>query len=236
MEGAAGRAARTARAAFASVAALPGGRFSGRVRAAWAASALLLILCLFTTSCRKERGASLFPSDCHLAEGDLLFRRGCGLSSQAVMMADRSGHYSHVGIVVDSAGTKMVVHAVPDEPDFKGDPDRVKMETPEQFYLPTKARAGAVVRVRCRAEEARIAAEFARKAYAERVLFDHAYDDEDSTKMYCCELVVRAYRRAGISLAENGKHELRMPGLERIKCILPSDIAGNGRVEHIASF
>lgn len=25
----------------------------------------------------------------------------------------------------------MIVHAVPDEPDFEGDPDRVKMETPE---------------------------------------------------------------------------------------------------------
>ena len=38
------------------------------------------------------------------------------------MAADRGGSYSHVGMVVDSCGVMMVVHAVPDEPDYEGDP------------------------------------------------------------------------------------------------------------------
>ena len=75
----------------------------------------------------------IMPDDCTLHTGDVVFRRGSGLTSRTVIALDEKGEYSHVGIVVDSAGVKMVVHAVPDEPDFEGDPDRVKMDTPEQF-------------------------------------------------------------------------------------------------------
>ena len=44
--------------------------------------------------------------------------------SQAVLLAEKDGAYSHTGIVVDSAGVLMIVHAVPGEPDFEGDEDR----------------------------------------------------------------------------------------------------------------
>lgn len=53
------------------------------------------------------------PDDCQLKTGDVVFRRGSGLTSHVVLAADVNGNYSHLGIVVDSAGIKMVVHAVP---------------------------------------------------------------------------------------------------------------------------
>ena len=86
----------------------------------------LALLTATLISCNDKKDLTIFPAGCELKTGDIVFRRGGGISSHAVMMADRNGRYSHVGIVVDSAGKKMIVHAVPDEPDFEGDPDRAR--------------------------------------------------------------------------------------------------------------
>ena len=94
----------------------------------------LVFICLLLMSCSgKEGEGTILPDGLELAEGDIVFRRGTGLMSHTVVAAD-GGKYSHMGIVVDSAGVKMVVHAVPDEPDFPGDVDRVKMELPSKFF------------------------------------------------------------------------------------------------------
>ena len=87
---------------------------------------------LVLTACSDNTGreGSILPADLQLQEGDVVFRRGGGFTSHAVLMADRGGIYSHVGIVADSAGQLMVVHAVPGEPDYEGDEDRVKMDCP----------------------------------------------------------------------------------------------------------
>ena len=96
--------------------------------------ARLALLCLVAgciVACSGEDAPhSLLPDGSDLRPGDLLFRRGTSMASRGVVLADGNGRYSHVGIVVDSAGTMMVVHAVPDEPDYEGDPDRVKMDKP----------------------------------------------------------------------------------------------------------
>lgn len=78
-----------------------------------AAAALLLM-----AACGGDgnRTRSIMPDSICLKAGDVVLRRGSGLTSRAVLMADRSRGYSHVGIVVDSAGVMMVVHAVPANP------------------------------------------------------------------------------------------------------------------------
>ena len=59
-----------------------------------------------------------------LRSGDIVFRQGSGLTSRIVQKADKNGIYSHVGIVLrDKNGDCLVIHAVPGEPDFKGDVD-----------------------------------------------------------------------------------------------------------------
>lgn len=55
---------------------------------------------------QRQKDLTIFPAGCELKTGDIVFRRGGGISSHAVMMADRNGRYSHVGIVVDSAGKR----------------------------------------------------------------------------------------------------------------------------------
>ena len=80
----------------------------------------IMFISLLAISCSRTKGErSILPDGMVLADGDIVFRRGTGLMSHTVVAAD-GGWYSHVGIVVDSAGVKMIVHAVPNEPVFPG--------------------------------------------------------------------------------------------------------------------
>lgn len=195
---------------------------------------ILALACL----CGCDRGAKppIMPDTCRLLPGDVVFRKGEGLTSHLVAHADKAGIYSHVGIVVDSAGVPMIVHAVPGEPDFDGDPDRVKMDTPQKFFSAVNASAGEVRRLRGRALTARRAAAYALGMYGRGVLFDHGYNDADSTRVYCCELVDRAYQHAGVALTSGERHVLDFPGFGTIRCTLPSDILGSPLLVKVASF
>lgn len=197
--------------------------------------AIVVIAVIALASCGRKDARSILPDGLKLREGDIVFRRGNGLTSRAVLAADRHGLYSHVGMVVDSCGVMMVVHAVPGEPDYEGDPDRVKMETPEKFYSAVNAKIGEVKRLRGDTAAAARAARYALEAYRRGVLFDHDYDDADSTRMYCCELVERAYASAGRRLAGDVRHTVHLPGI-RLRCILPSDICNNAALETVISF
>lgn len=185
---------------------------------------LPLLALVLLTACGPDGPAhSLLPAGFELHTGDVVFRRGGGLTSHAVLIADRKGQYSHVGIVVDSCGTKLVVHAVPGEPDFDGDPDRVKADRPEHFFSSVYAGLGEVCRPRD-AEAAAQAASVAWRVYRRHTLFDHDYDDHDTTKMYCTELVAFAFRQAGIDLVEDrGGHYINLPFLQG-ECVFPSDV------------
>lgn len=196
----------------------------------------VVILVLVTlVSCSETGFVSILPEGCSLRAGDLVFRRGNGITSRAVLLADKRGGYSHVGIVVDSCGTMMVVHAVPGEPDFEGDSDRVKMETPEKFFLSVNAKIGEVKRFKGDTATAARAARHAMEIYRRGVLFDHDYDDADTTRMYCCELIEHVYKTAGVSLVGDTRHDILLPGM-RLHCILPSDLCDNDKFESIILF
>lgn len=184
---------------------------------------LLLALLALLTGCTSKPVHCILPSGVELKPGDLVFRRGGGLTSHAVLVADSKGQYSHVGIVVDSCGTMLIVHAVPGEPDFEGDPDRVKADCPEHFFSSEYAGMGEV----CRPVDAEVGRQASLKAwqvYQRHTLFDHDYDDSDTMKMYCTELVAFAYRTAGWDLVEDrGGHYINLPFLQG-ECVFPSDV------------
>lgn len=190
----------------------------------------LLLACLLLAGCTSgEPYRNILPEDFQLRTGDVVFRRGGGFTSQVVLATDTKGEYSHIGIVVDSAGVKMIVHAVPGEPDYEGDEDRVKMEAPERFFSTQFTLIGEVCRPRD-SVIARRAAEVAMRQYRKRVLFDHEYDDTDSTKMYCTELVAYAFRKAGKELVTGERHTVDLPIL-KARCIFPSDIHSSAFLE-----
>lgn len=197
---------------------------------------IIPFIILLFISCGSKDDKTILPKDCTLETGDIVFRRGGGLSSRAVLMADNNGRYSHVGIVVDSAGKKMIVHAVPDEPDYPGDYDRVKMECPESFFDYMKASTGEVRRLKTDTSRAIKAARYAKEIYYRRTRFDHDYNDDDTTEMYCCELVEHVYSKTEISLSNGKKHTINLPGIKEIHCILPSDICNSDLLKKIKSF
>lgn len=199
-------------------------------RAAFAVVGLGLLL----AGCRKPARVIL-PPDVELRSGDLVFRLGGGLTSRAVTTYDRAGRYSHVGLVVDSAGHPMIVHAVPDEHDSPTDSDRVRLDPPEVFFDSFHALSGAVCR-HADSVAARRATAYAWRAYRRHAAFDHAYDMADSTRLYCCELVINAFREAGAPLTLPAQHCVSAPWFGIDSCYFPSDLYAAPEVQPISAF
>lgn len=178
--------------------------------------------------------ATLLPPDLALRAGDIVFRQGESPASRAVLIADRIGEYSHIGIVADSGGQPYVVHAVPDEPDFPGDTDRIKMESPEEFFSTRRAAIGQVMRWPDSIAAAQ-AAKTALRLYRKGLPFDHEYNDADSTSMYCTELVRYAFRSAGVSLEGTPARRIPLPGF-KYPCFLPSSVARAEGLQLLSAF
>ena len=104
---------------------------------------LISVACLIT-GCREKHEYTLYKGQ-KLKVGDIVLRCGSGMTSRAVQIADGGGCYSHVGIVVDSAGTLMIVHAVPHEHEDPKDEETVKMETPEAFFSSMRTSNGRIM-------------------------------------------------------------------------------------------
>jgi len=185
----------------------------------------LVFFLVLMSGCKKEERTTLptdFPFEA-LREGDLVFRRGTGIVSQAVIAADKGGSYSHIGILMLKDSTWNVIHAVPGEPDYKGDPDRIKMEELTIFFSRERAKTGAVMRLSIDSTLCHQAACHAARLYQAGILFDHQYNLNDTSQMYCTELIDYVYRKQGIDLPEGRISRINVPGMNG-DYILPSDI------------
>ncbi len=197
-------------------------------------AAVLLVL---SCSKRVERGGAgdYLPDDVDLRTGDVVLRRGNGLTSRAVLLIDKGSRYSHVGIVVDSLGEKMICHAVPGEHDGEGDIDRLRLCTPEVFFSAMRGDAGCVMRY-ADVEIARRAGAEALRLCKKGVPFDHDYDAEDSLKLYCSEFVELAYRKAGAAIVGEARHRHRSEGLHLERLLLPSDFRNSEYLHLLVEF
>ena len=197
-------------------------------------SALLVILML--SSCTNHETEKTLDLPVNLfREGDIVFRKGTGLTSQVVLSADKEGAYSHTGILKQLDGKWYVVHAVPDEPDYEGDVDRVKLDPIERFFSSNRASSGAVMRLDTDPEKACHAAQRAFDLYRAHILFDHEYDLNDTTKMYCTELVNHVYLKEGIDLSESRLTYINFPGFTG-DYLMPNDISLNKKLHLIYIF
>lgn len=198
------------------------------------AATALCALC----SCSPDKRSTIIPDAVvrQCREGDIVLREGTAIESHVVRAANRRSHFTHCGLVARMGGELMVVHAVPDEPDFEGDPDRVKVETIAQFFSTRRAKRGCLLRCRTDSLTARRAAHKALELYRSHTLFDHDYDDSDSTRMYCSELVVFAYAKAGFSFGtlEHNDYNLLTTRLHHV--LLPSEFTASRRTTIIAEF
>ncbi len=206
-----------------------------KVKASFAALFALTALVITANACSTGKTESILPHEVKIEAGDIVLRRGGGITSHVVTWADKKGVYSHIGIAVDSAGVIMICHAVPGEPEHEGDPDRVKLEWPEKFFAPEKTDIGCIMRCDNRAA-AVLAAREALKIYAHGALFDHEYNEADTLKFYCCELIEFAYQKAGYPLTGGRRRSISLPGIALENLIFPSDFRDSDRLNVVKEF
>jgi hypothetical protein len=196
---------------------------------------VLLCFFFFFAECSKKKNSFEFPvSD--LAEGDIVFRRGIGTKTRAVLHADKEGIYSHVGIVVEADSGFMIVHISPGEREEGQTEDLIKMESPDVFFGSDRASKGAVLRFKDSTEITCLAALYAIELSKQHILFDEDYNLNDSTNMYCSELLWRIYKHAGRDVTQGRRSELKdVPVFSGIY-IFPSDIYKNDHLEIIYQY
>ena len=187
---------------------------------------------LFSAASCSEEKERVIPED-GIEEGDLAFRCGRGVFSRIVTSAEEEGVYSHMGVVVRDEGRWKVAHAVPAEPDYKGDFDRVKLEDIEVFFAPDRAWSGCLVRPGVRDPE-RMCADAIRAA-RDSVAFDGDYDLSDSSKVYCTEFVWRLYLHDGTDLSEGRRRHINVLGVNG-DVILPEHLLKYNNLEPYYKF
>ena len=128
--------------------------------------------------------------------GDVVFRRGRSLLSRVVLSGDDRPQFSHVGIVAEQEGALVVVHATPGND--VSVPEPLRTEPLAAFFAPEAAEAGALRRPRDPAL-GRAAAAAAQRLAPGRT-FDADLDLGTDDRLYCTELVWKAYREAGLDL------------------------------------
>ena len=168
-----------------------------------------------------------------LQEGDIVFRRGFGFASEMVVYNDADGKYSHVGVVVNSEKGLMIAHSVPGGDAEEN--DIMRLERIEQFYSAESSSCGEIVRMELDSLQRRRLSEMAVAKANEKIPFDHNYDLEDTTALYCTELVQLLYRNIGIDLAEGRITRLNAPGFSS-DYLMPSDIYQNRNLKTIFKY
>ena len=180
------------------------------------------MLCLLMAACSKSANTTerVQYDTVGLRNGDLLFRNGCGYESHVVTNMS-AGDYSHIGIAYRTVEGWCVIHAVPGEAE-EGEPELLKCESIAEFYRCDRAKAGACARVHCADSLADAAARHAMRLVERRVEFDNDYDLEDSSQLYCTELVRLVYADCGVDLCEERRH--KAPIIAKGEVIYPEDI------------
>uniref|UniRef100_UPI003FEF7241 YiiX/YebB-like N1pC/P60 family cysteine hydrolase n=1 Tax=Alloprevotella sp. TaxID=1872471 RepID=UPI003FEF7241 len=191
-------------------------------------------LCITLAACntRNKLACNIHPTD--LREGDVIFRRGTSANSRMVTLLQ--GFYSHVGIVADSSGKGdlRILHAVPDEPDFPGDHDRIKMDRLETYLSPKRAEAACLMRQN-NAQAAHQAACHALLLWKKGIRFDAQYNEQDTTEMYCTEFVAYVYKQAGIDIAGNKRDTIQTPWFSA-KCLMPYHLQQCKKLKRVLSY
>ena len=188
---------------------------------------------LIEPSVTNHRVRDFLIQKVQLKNGDLIFRRGTSIESQIVLLSDRESEYSHVGIIYILNGKPYVIHSVPSEADEKN--EYIKMEKLESFLSDDKAARFALYRLRDELkDESQAAGGFAYNCYLRKYSFDNDYDLKTDSKLYCTELIWKAYKSAGIDLLNGRLRSVNFIVVNK-KLIMPSSIIQSKLLRNIYS-
>lgn len=135
----------------------------------------------------------------NLKNGDLILRCGRSTASFAVYLADTKAEFSHIGIISVENNIHYVIHAVPCNDNF------IKKEKLIDFINPNAASSYAVYRANCNPSILKKVVKQAQIFYNNKYIFDNNYDLTTNTKLYCTELVLKAFKNGGLDLHLNTK-------------------------------
>ncbi len=171
---------------------------------------------------KKQNSSLVLSNQLDLQNGDLIFRKGRSIESQIVLLSDGNSDYSHVGIIYLKDGKPLVIHSVPAE---NGEEHEfIKLESVEDFLKKDKAVRFAVFRLEdSLINSTKAASEFAYNCYLNKFCFDNQYDLNSDTKLYCTELIWKAYQQIGIDLVQNRLHDIIFIVINK-RMIMPSSI------------
>jgi hypothetical protein len=171
---------------------------------------------------KKDTFCNLQVKD--LSNGDLIFRRGRSVESYAVYITDEHKGFSHVGIICFENGDPFVIHAVPGE--NGEEPAYIKKEKIVDFLNSKKVSHYAIFRPGFPVAINKSAAMNALQFYYKKLTFDNQYDLNTDDKLYCTELVIKAFRKTNFNIGEFPVTELNF-GFEKKRLFLPGNILEN---------
>ncbi|MBZ8180864.1 YiiX/YebB-like N1pC/P60 family cysteine hydrolase [Oscillatoria salina] len=165
--------------------------------------------------------------------GDIIFRGGNSLLSQAVTSADAGSPFSHVGLVKIIGDRPFVIHASTGE---TFDDGTVKIDSLEAFLAKDNASVVAIYRLQVsEATISQLAAEIATSYAQENLAFDAEFDLTTPDKLYCTELIWRAYLTAGIDLTDGKFDKLQLP-MRQGEYLLPSRLLSSQYLKQVYFF
>jgi hypothetical protein len=100
--------------------------------------------------------------------------------------------YSHTGMIVESAGQKLVAHIAPEE----GKTDTIQYIPIDSFINPAKHVSCALYRYNLSKDERANLSKAIEDFKASQVHFDHLYDLKTDDVMYCSEMITKALKKA----------------------------------------
>ena len=162
---------------------------------------------------RNTNKLSEFDNFKVLKNGDLILRCGKSTESFAIHLADNTSEFTHIGIISIEKEHPYVIHAVPNKQNI------LKKETLLEFIDPENNSTYAIYRSQYNVETLSKVVNEAQNFYSKKYTFDNEYDLNTDTKLYCTELILKAFNNAGITLNIKakqlnfviGKHNIIFP-------------------------
>lgn len=179
---------------------------------------ITLLLCslgFYYFSFRKTNQLLEIVNVKNLQNGDLILRCGKSTESYVVHLADNTSQFTHVGIIAFENGKPYVIHAVPHKN------KKLIKESFSDFLNPKNASSYAIYRSNYNAEILTKVVNEAQNFYLKKYTFDNEYDLNTDTKLYCTELILKAFNNAGIYLKLTAKEFDYIIGKHKI--IFPSE-------------
>lgn len=125
-----------------------------------------------------------------LKEGDFILRQGGGAFSEKIIeFMGEQRHFSHIGLVARVDGKLKIIHSVSEELSGR---DGVQTQAINAFVSDVADSNLCIVRPKLSPEQIEAVVNNAKYYLDKGATFDYDYNTDDSTKLYCIELMYYA--------------------------------------------